>query len=100
MRVWESLSRAVLRAELGLEMNPGAIDDDLPRVLEIDGDPAVDHRLHLSEAPVRAVGVAHKHPRLEEIVHRRLRLREGRMSAPDLTALVSARLCHDLISPM
>ena len=22
------------------------------------------------------------------------------MSAPDLTALVSARLCHDLISPM
>ena len=48
--------------------------------------------------------MAHQHAWLEEFVHRRpvRRRRGGRdMSAtPDLSALVSARLCHDLISPM
>ena len=65
-----------------------------------------DHRLDLSEAPVGAVGVAHQHAWLEEFVHRRPArrpaAREGahERDMPDLSALVSARLCHDLISPM
>ena len=60
-----------------------------------------DHRLHLAEAPVRPVGMAHQHSGLEEFVHAPPPPAGGpAMSAPDLSALVSARLCHDLISPM
>jgi histidine phosphotransferase ChpT len=45
--------------------------------------------------------MAHEVAGFEEFVHRiAFRLRIARMSARDLSALVSARLCHDLISPM
>jgi histidine phosphotransferase ChpT len=45
--------------------------------------------------------VAHKHARLEVFVHRvTSRPGDTLVSGPDLSALVSARLCHDLISPM
>jgi histidine phosphotransferase ChpT len=45
--------------------------------------------------------MAHQHPRLELLVHRMVPCCGGQpVSAPDLSALVSARLCHDLISPM
>ena len=79
----------------------GAVDDNLSGMFEVHGDPAADHRLHLSQSPVRALGVAHQHAGLEEIIHG-----VGPfagcpvLSSNDLSALVSARLCHDLISPM
>ena len=50
------------------------------------------------------LGVAHQHAGLEMFVHRRSPPRgaagDALTAAPDLSALVSARLCHDLISPM
>lgn len=86
------------------ENNPGAIDDHLARVLEVDRDPGADRGLHLAETPVGLVRVAHEIARLEKLLHTSPSLRRGRiadvMTTPDLGALIAARLCHDLISPM
>lgn len=72
-------------------------------MLEIHGDPPADDRLHLAAAPVGSVGMAHQIARLEEALHRNPFAPPVRMSDPDnpeLGALVGARLCHDLISPL
>ena len=53
------------RPKLGLEVDPGAIDDHLSGMLEVHGDLAVDHRLHLPEAPVRPFRMAHQSPLLD-----------------------------------
>lgn len=95
-----SLRTAVVRGE----KDPGAIDDDLSSVLEIDGDPRTDRRLHLAEAPVRTLGMPHQISGFQELFHAGLaggcRVERLGMTTPDLSALVAARLCHDLISPM
>src|SRR5918999_443760 len=91
---------AALGTELGLEADPGAVDDHLSRMLEVHRDPLSDHRLHLPQSPVGTLGMAHQHPGLEEFVHPPSPGGVPPMSTPDLSALVSARLCHDLISPM
>src|SRR5918999_5562 len=91
---------AALGTELGLEADPGAVDDHLSRMLEVHRDPLSDHRLHLPQSPVGTLGMAHQHPGLEEFVHPPSPGGGPPMSTPDLSALVSARLCHDLISPM
>jgi histidine phosphotransferase ChpT len=44
--------------------------------------------------------VAHQHTGLEVFVHRVALSGAAAVSTPDLSALVGARLCHDLISPM
>ncbi len=76
-------------------------------MLEIDGDLVADHRLHLPQSPVGPFGVPHEVAGFEKFVHRGLHHREETgvsarvgAAAPDLSALVAARLCHDLISPM
>ena len=75
-------------------------------MLEIDGDLVADHRLHLPQPPIGLFGMSHQVAGFEKFVHRGLRVRsETDVSAPridahDLSALVAARLCHDLISPM
>lgn len=68
-------------------------------MLEIDRHPAPDNRLHLAEPPVGTIGMGDEAARLEKFVHVAPR-RSPRVSPADLSALVSARLCHDLISPM
>lgn len=71
-------------------------------MLEVHRDPVADHGLHLSQAPILLVGMPHEHAGFEKFVQRRLP-RGAPVNAPmtvDLSALVSARLCHDLISPM
>ena len=46
-------------------------------------------------------GMAHQHARLEILVHRTpSRPERPTVTRPDLSELVSVRLCHDLISPM
>lgn len=85
------------------ENDPGAINDHLAGMLEVYRDLAADHRLHLSEPPVGALRMADEHSRLQKLVHRfpPLGRRESMTGdAADLAALVSARLCHDLISPI
>lgn len=68
-------------------------------MLEVYGDLAADDRLHLSQPPVGARGVADQHAGLEKLLHPFLP-EVAAMSAAELSELVSARLCHDLISPM
>ena len=41
--------------------HPGGVNEDLAGVLEIDRDPVADGRLHLAEAPIGLVRVAHQH---------------------------------------
>lgn len=70
-------------------------------MFEIHRDLLADHRLDLSETPVGLPRMADQIARLEKFVHLSASPRgEPAVSAPDLSALVSARLCHDLISPM
>ncbi len=90
---------------VGDEEDAGGINDHLSCVLEIHRDAPADDGLHLAEAPVRLVWVAHEIARLEEAVHRNPFALPARVSVPgsdgpDLSALVGARLCHDLISPL
>lgn len=40
-------------------------DHDLAEILEVDGHPISDNRLHLANPPLRAVGVADTHARGE-----------------------------------
>lgn len=89
--------------ELLLQKDAGAIDDHLTGVLEVHRDPALDHRLHLPEAPIRLLRMAHEHSGLQVLVHAPIPQGKGpgmTPTVPDLAALVSARLCHDLISPI
>jgi histidine phosphotransferase ChpT len=88
-------------SEFRHQEDPGAVDDNLACVLEIHRDPIADHRLHLPQPPLGLAGVPYEAARLEKFVHGRPAPHgRGAMTAPDLGALVSARLCHDLVSPM
>jgi histidine phosphotransferase ChpT len=113
-----ALLTSSIRVDLRNEHDDGAVDDDLSRILEIDGDAPADHGLDLAEAPVRAVRMPDEGTGFEILVLRQslhIILRRGArpvtaqgevmpgMAAQgpdDLCALVSARLCHDLVSPL
>lgn len=114
----------IARPEFRPELNTGAVYDHLAGVFEIHVDLVTDLRLHLSEPPIGLEGMAYEVSGLEEFVHDRPSIRgvegvglegvgiegtgvEGMSApelatgnAPELAALVSARLCHDLISPI
>ena len=45
------------------------INQDLPGILEIDGDAFPDYRLYLAEAPVRAARVPYQFARYEKLRH-------------------------------
>jgi histidine phosphotransferase ChpT len=66
-------------------------------MLEIDRDAVVNHRLHLPKAPVGLVRVPDKVAGFEKLDHRILR---WFLMAHSIDALVSSRICHDLISPV
>lgn len=114
---------AVASPEFWPELNTGAVYDHLAGVFEIHGDLVADLRLHLAQAPIGLAGMAHEVSGLQEFVHGWPSVRgcggmgsegmgcEGMSTPdtlseifseaqPDLAALVSARLCHDLISPI
>lgn len=66
-------------------------------MLEIDRDPVVNYRLHLPEAPIRLLRVPDKIAGFKKLGHRTLR---WFVMENSLDALVSSRICHDLISPV
>ncbi len=78
---------------------------------EVDGDLAADAGLHLSNAPIGVIGVAHTHAGCQygiEVAHGWLANtdrdaeKEKIMgeSNINLAALIGSRICHDLISPI
>lgn len=74
-------------------------------MLEVHRYPLSDHGLDLPDPPIRLVGMLHEVAGLQKLVHGTVTPdpRSGRtisMSEHDLTAMVSARLCHDLVSPL
>ena len=72
-------------------------DHNLARMLEIDRDAVANHRLHLPKAPVGLRRVPHQIAGFKKLGHRILRWFVMERS---LEALVSSRICHDLISPV
>lgn len=67
-------------------------------MLEVDRDPVTDHRLHLSQSPIGLVWVSNQIAGFKKLVH--LVLRGLVMDGHSIDALVSSRICHDLISPV
>src|SRR5690606_30874273 len=83
-----------LRTGIRQERDPGAVDDNLARMLEIHRDAISDHGLHLPEPPVRPFRMADEAARFEELVQYRpplphRRNRPMNIPAIDLSALVS-----------
>lgn len=79
--------------------------DDLACVLEIHSDPTGDVRLHLPQSPIGLVRVPHHHSGFQHVVqasHVRGSCVQGDVMTDqtDLAALLAARICHDLISPL
>lgn len=85
-------------ANLEIEKNHGTIDDHFAHMLKIHSDAIADHGLHLPQTPFRLVGMPHKIAGFKKLAHNYLR--RGPVSDPTIDALVSSRICHDLISPV
>ena len=52
-----------------LEVDSGAVHDNLAGVLEVHGHPVVNDRLDLTDAPVGLVGMADQHARYQVLRH-------------------------------
>ena len=105
-----TLSQYVSRIKDRCQDNAAAVDDNFTLIAKIDGDFTGNVGLHLTNAPIRAMGVAHQHTRCKDsvkIIH------DGFLSKPDilweltlqqdtanLASLIGSRICHDLISPI
>lgn len=82
-----------------------AIYDNFSLFAKIDRHFAADIGLHLANAPVRRTRMAHQlsgFKKSVEIIHQQVFPKVASMSTtpPDFAALVSSRICHDLISPI
>jgi len=84
--------------------NLSAIYDHFPAMFKIDGDLVCDHRLYLADAPVLLCRMPDQHTGFPKpMCHIQVSsLQAGvPMSAgQDLSALISTRICHDLINPI
>ena len=85
----------------GVKEDVGAVDDDLAGMFKVHRDAGVDHRLHLAQAPIGLVRVAHDHARFQiRVFHSHQDRPLNMQDKPDLAALIGSRICHDLISPI
>lgn len=85
------------------ERDPISVKHYLPFFGKIDSDAPANVGLHLPDTPFRTIRMAHQHAWCQNCVHpRHLFLPRGTPMTrrPDLTALVTARICHDLVSPL
>ena len=92
-----------------LKGDEGPVNDHLAPVLEIHRNPVTNDRLHLACAPIRCIGMRHQlarfqkwcqHDRLRAVAVMEVLAKDMEGSREDLVALVSSRICHDLINPM
>lgn len=79
----------------------GTINDDFTHMFKVNRDTIPDNRLDLTHPPVVLGGVPDQGAGLKENVQHDLPPRKPTaMTDQDITALVSSRICHDLISPI
>ena len=95
----------LFRVPHNFKENHGRVHNLFAVFCKIDSNKIADARLHLSQTPIRMGGASYKHARLEYVMrHRSTSPVSG--SGPegpaqlDLPALIAARICHDLISPL
>lgn len=88
-----------------LQRNHGRVNHLFAHLCEIHGHDIADARLHLPKPPIEMGGAAHEHSRFKYMMRHRIPPQVSASAAqmphePDLPALIAARICHDLISPL
>jgi|GEM_PF-52845 len=99
------LGRMTQQRSFGQKINNGPVDDNFTCLFKIHCNFVVNHRLHLSKPPFGFVWMAYKLPGFQKSVHL---IYLTPVSEPpkmtihnvDLSALISTRICHDLINPI